>query len=105
MVLLDEPVFPGILITARLIGAIEAEQGKDGQMTRNDRLIVVASACQDYGEVNELTDLNASLVTEIEHFFVSYNQIEGKKFKPIGRPNAKQARKLLDDGRKHFKRE
>ncbi|MCW3052842.1 MAG: Inorganic diphosphatase [Chthonomonadales bacterium] len=102
MLFMDEPVFPGNLVTARLIGVIEAEQTEDGKTMRNDRLIAVGSLSQNYRNVKELTDLDANLVTQIEHFFVSYNQIEDKKFKPIGRPNAKQAEKLVAEGRKRF---
>ncbi|MCW3098200.1 MAG: Inorganic diphosphatase [Chthonomonadaceae bacterium] len=102
MLFMDEPVYPGNLITARLIGAIEAEQSEDGKTMRNDRLIAVGILSQDYKNVKELTDLDPNLVTQIEHFFVSYNQVEGKKFKPLGRPNAKQAGKILEQGRKRF---
>jgi len=102
MLFMDEPVYPGNLITARLIGVIEAEQTEDGKTVRNDRLIAVGSLSQNYRNVKELTDLDANLVTQIEHFFVSYNEIEGKKFKPLGRPNAKQAGKLVEEGRKRF---
>jgi inorganic pyrophosphatase len=102
LVIMDEPVFPGNKVSVRLIGAIEAQQSEDGKTERNDRLIAIASACQDYQNVQELTDLDKNLVQQIEHFFVSYNQIEGKKFKPIGRPDAKQAQKLLEEGRKRF---
>jgi hypothetical protein len=42
------------------------------------------------------------MVTQIEHFFVSYNQMSGKKFKPMGRLDAKHATKLLETGRKAF---
>jgi len=102
MLFMDEPVYPGNLITARLIGVIEAEQTDEGKTLRNDRLIGVGSLSQDYRNVKELTDLDANLVAQIEQFFVSYNQMEGKKFKPLGRPNAKQAEKLLQEGRKRF---
>ena len=34
--------------------------------------------------------------------YASSGPIEGKKFKPIGRPNAKQAEKLVEEGRKRF---
>jgi inorganic pyrophosphatase len=105
MLFMDEPVFPGNLVTARLIGVIEADQSEDGKTVRNDRLIAVGSLSQDYRNIKELTDLDTNLVTQIEHFFVSYNQIEGKKFKPVGRPNAKQAHKLLDEGRKRFQQQ
>ena len=102
LVLMDEPTFPGNLVRARLIGVIEAEQTEDGKTLRNDRLIAVASECQDYQNVKELDDLDKNLVAQIEHFFVSYNQMAGKKFKPIGRPDAKQAGKILVEGRKRF---
>jgi inorganic pyrophosphatase len=105
LVLMDEPTFPGNLVRARLIGVIEAEQTEAGKTIRNDRLIAVASACQDYHNVQELDDLDKNLVAQIEHFFVSYNQVEGRKFKPIGRPNAKQAGKLVEEGRKKFRQQ
>jgi inorganic pyrophosphatase len=39
---MDEPVVPGCVVRARLIGAIEAEQKEKGKdCTRNDRLIAV----------------------------------------------------------------
>src|SRR4051812_26311118 len=38
LLLMDEQAFPGCLVKARLVGVIEAEQGKDKKATRNDRL-------------------------------------------------------------------
>ena len=105
MVLVDIPTFPGTLVGARLIGVIEAEQTEDGKTLRNDRLIAVATPCQDFQNVRELDDLDKNIVSQIEYFFVSYNQITGKKFKPIGRPNAKQAAKVLEEGRKRFQQQ
>ena len=69
----------------RLIGVIEAEQTeRDGTTTRNDRLVAVAADSHNHSDINSLHGLNEHLVEEIEHFFVSYNTIAGKKFKPIG---------------------
>jgi inorganic pyrophosphatase len=102
LVLMDEPAYPGNLVRVRLIGAIEAEQTEDGKTLRNDRLIAVATECQDYHNVQELDDLDDTLLAELEYFFISYNEIEGKRFKPTGRSKAKQAKKLLEEGRKRF---
>src|SRR5947209_2197127 len=44
LLLMDEPVFPGCLVAARLLGVIEAEQTEDGETERNDRLIAVSAA-------------------------------------------------------------
>src|ERR1051325_11774742 len=43
LLLMDEPAFPGCLIPARVIGAIEAKQTENGKTERNDRLIAAAS--------------------------------------------------------------
>lgn len=44
LLLMDEPAFPGCLVSSRLIAVIEAEQTeRDGETTRNDRLIAVAA--------------------------------------------------------------
>jgi hypothetical protein len=41
LVVMDEPAFPGCVVTARLVGAIEAEQTENGNSIRNDRLVAV----------------------------------------------------------------
>jgi inorganic pyrophosphatase len=99
LVLMDEPAFVGCLIPARLIGVIEAEQTeKDGKTERNDRLIAVAADSRVHEDVKSLSDLNETLVDEIEHFFVSYNEAKGKKFKPLGRFAAVKAKKIVEEG-------
>src|SRR5262249_28719098 len=39
LLLMDEPTFPGCVVSARLIGILEAEQTDDSETVRNDRLI------------------------------------------------------------------
>jgi inorganic pyrophosphatase len=102
MLFADEPMYPGVLAAARLIGVIEAEQTEKGETRRNDRLIAVASKCQDYRNVNALDDLDANVLAHIEHFFMSYNQMEGKEFKPLGRADAEHAHRLVEQGRRRF---
>jgi hypothetical protein len=41
-----------------------------------------------------------TLPEEIEHFFVSYNEIRGKRFHPIGRHGPKRAKKLIEKQRR-----
>lgn len=96
LVLLDQSVFPGILVEARLIGVIEADQTEDGKTERNDRLIAVAECSQTHEKIESISDLDPTLVKEIEHFFVSYNEQRGKKFKPRGRFGPKRAKRLIE---------
>ena len=99
LVLMDESAFAGCLVRARLLGAIEAEQTEeDGETTRNDRLIAVAADSRDHRHITSLEDLSQNLVDEIEHFFVSYNEIKGKSFRPMGRFGPERAQRLVREG-------
>lgn len=105
LVLMDEPAFAGCLVEARLIGVIEAVQTeRDDETTRNDRLIAVAAKARNHGGVRTLEQLSDHLVAEIEHFFVSYNQIKDKEFKPLARRGPERARELVEEGVELFRR-
>src|SRR5438477_6062224 len=95
LVLMDEPVFIGCLVETRLLGVIEAEQTKAGKTERNDRLIAVAAESHTNGTLKSLKKLDSKLIGEIEHFFVSYNDARGKKFKPTARKGPAAAKRLI----------
>jgi inorganic pyrophosphatase len=48
--------------------------------------------------VRELRELLKQLLAEVEHFFVSYNEIKGKKFNPLGRCGSAPALALVRKG-------
>src|SRR5689334_208223 len=103
LVLMDEPVFIGCLVETRLLGVIEAEQTEDGKTERNDRLIGVAAESHTDGTLKSLKKLDSKLVDEIEHFFVSYNDARGKKFKPTARRGPAAAERLIKNQTKKRK--
>ena len=105
LLLMDEPAFPGCLVPARLVAVIEAKQTeRDGETMRNDRLIAVAADSRTHKAVRTLSDLNDTLMDEVEHFFISYNQIKGKKFEPLGRFGHIKAAQIVAEGMSRFKR-
>ena len=103
LILMDAPTFVGCLVRARLIGVIIAEQTEDGNTERNDRLIAVAVQSRRHENVKALSELPKQLLTEIEHFFVSYNEVKGKRFKPLGRYGPARALALVRTGEKAAK--
>jgi inorganic pyrophosphatase len=104
LVLMEEAAFTGCLVEARLLGVIEAEQTeRDGETTRNDRLVAVADAARNHRDVNSLAELSENLLDEIEHFFVSYNEMKGKKFASLGRFGPERARRLIEEGARRFR--
>ena len=105
LLLMDEPAFPGCLVPSRLVAVIEAEQTeRDGKCTRNDRLIAVAADARTHKGVRTLADINVTLLDEIEHFFVSYNEIKGKTFVPLGRFGPVKAARLVEEAAQRFRR-
>jgi inorganic pyrophosphatase len=105
LILMDQPAYPGCLVPSRLLGVIEANQTEDGKTERNDRLIAVAAEAHDHSEIRSISELSAHLIEEIEHFFVSYNEIRGKKFKPLGRFGPRRAMKLIKEGSRRFRQQ
>ncbi|MBA3633817.1 MAG: inorganic diphosphatase [Acidobacteria bacterium] len=105
LVLMEEPAFVGCLVPSRLIGVIEAEQTeRDGKTERNDRLIAVSSNSKTHENIKTINDLNKTLVEQIEHFFISYNEAKGKNLKPLGHFGARKAKSLVEDGIKIFQK-
>ena len=103
LVLMEVACPGGYLVPARLIGVIEAEQTEDGESERNDRLIAVSTESHRHHGANTLADLGEEILCEIEHFFISYNAMHGKQFKPLGRHGPGRAQKLVKQGEKLFR--
>jgi inorganic pyrophosphatase len=104
LALMDEPAHVGCLLDVRLIGVIEAEQSEGGKTAKNDRLLGVPMTPYSADEPESIRDLHTSLLDQIEQFFVSYNLLRGKKFKPTGRRGPKRAMALVEAGIKAFER-
>ena len=101
---MDAPVFPGCIVPSRLIGVITAEQTEDGHTTRNDRLLAVAANSTTHRSIREVSDLDQDLLAQIEHFFVSYNEMKGKRFEVKGRGGRRKARALVTGAQKQRQR-
>jgi inorganic pyrophosphatase len=105
LVLMDESVPSGAIVPSRLIGVLEATQTeRDGEAEGNDRLIAISESCQLFAEVKKLADLPEAVTRQIEQFFITYNEQEGKKFQIDGRHGRKRAQEVLERGRRRSAR-
>jgi inorganic pyrophosphatase len=102
LVLMDAPTCVGCLLTARPIGVIEAKQTEKGKTFRNDRIIGVATAAHQLAKLDSLGKAEPRIIDEIEHFFISYNEMRGRVFKPIRRAGVTSALSLVRRGRRAF---
>jgi inorganic pyrophosphatase len=96
LLLMDEPAYPGCIVEARLIGVLEAEQKEQGDSIRNDRLVAVAKDSLEHARVESLQDMSRALLDQLEHFFRSYNEAEGKEFNLLAARGPKRAMEVLE---------
>lgn len=87
--------FVGCLLTARLIGVLEAEQREARSTIRNDRLLAAPVSPVNAPAWQDLRQVPRSMLDELEQFFVSYNRIHGREFRPLRRCGPAAARRLL----------
>lgn len=88
IVLSEFASFPGCKMDCRFIGGLQAEQSeKSGsdRMIRNDRFLAVPVQSQVFEKTQSIDDLPETLLTQLEEFFTGYNNIEGKRFRVLGR--------------------
>jgi inorganic pyrophosphatase len=102
LVIMDEPLPPGCVVECRLLGIIEASQEESGESTRNDRIVAAALHCKNCPEIHSLRNLDPHLLQEIEHFFASYNDMEGRTFKLIRYAGPRRAKKAVRSGQRRF---
>ncbi len=75
LVLLDDPVYPGVWVEARPVGVLymQDEAGEDA------KLICVPPKEPRWDNVNDISELSPQLVNEIRHFFEVYKALEPDK--------------------------
>ncbi len=83
LVLMDDPVYPGCMVQANVLGIIQAEQTQPGgSIVNNDRVIAVAENTLMYGHLNTLADMTETVLNEIISFFKFSHQHDGIDFRP-----------------------
>lgn len=84
MILADDPLPMGLAAIVRLVGAITAEQDKEGRLVRNDRLIGVVDASHHFAAVVRLEDLGPAFIDGLSAFWIAYNRLQGAAFRVLG---------------------
>lgn len=95
LVLMDEPAFPGCVLTCRPIGVIEGEQGKKKRAIRNDRIIAVERDAHSWADIKQMNDLGKEFCEELEEFFVNYHKLSAEEYRVLGVKGRGKARKLV----------
>ena len=102
LVLMDEPAFPGCVLTCRPIGVIEGEQTRkrNKQRERNDRIVAIEQDAHSWADIETMEDLGKQFERELEEFFVNYHKISGSEYRILGVKGRSAARKLVKSSRR-----
>jgi inorganic pyrophosphatase len=95
LVILNGTAISGCLISCRILGALTAEQTKNGKTIRNDRILAVPAGMKAYDHIQSIDDLDKNFLDALSGFFVAYNQARDVKFTPLKSVNATKARTII----------
>lgn len=95
LVLAEEELPIGCLLTVRLLGVIVAEQTEGVKTVRNDRLNAKPSHSRLFADVREVAELGSSFSDELGRFFTAYNALKGQSFEVSAIGDAARAAELV----------
>ncbi|MDO4909485.1 MAG: inorganic diphosphatase [Corynebacterium sp.] len=99
LVILPEPVFPGVVVKARPVGVFKMTDEAGG----DDKLLCVIDDVR-WDHIKDIEDVNSFLKDEVEHFFVHYKDLEpNKEVTGSGWGNKAEAEKILEEAIARFK--
>ncbi|WP_166970373.1 inorganic diphosphatase [Brevibacterium atlanticum] len=76
LVLLPEPLFPGVLVDVRPIGMFQMEDEAGG----DDKVLAVPAGDPRWDSYTDISDVDKFTLDSIEHFFTRYKDLEPGKF-------------------------
>lgn len=93
VVLSTYPFLPGVVVEARVIGMLEMtdDKGKD------EKILAVPAQDPRFKDIEKLEDVASHTLAEIEHFFLEYKTLEGKKVLSEGWQNRDAALQEIRD--------
>ena len=80
LVMVNAPTFSGCLIETRVIGLFKMTDGGDPDY----KILGVPHTDPLFDEVQRLRDVPKHFLREVEHFFGTYKQLEGKQVETLG---------------------
>jgi len=104
LVLSDEATFPGGLVLGQVLGVLQGEQREGKKVNRNDKLVAIPLTVKTQEPMIPTKTLDKALISDITKFFISYNEVQSKKFKSLGFGSRQRALDLVEEARKRARR-
>jgi inorganic pyrophosphatase len=105
LVFTEQPSWPGVIVPARVIGALRVEQKKPREkVKRNDRVIVVPVDEKRRADVADVRELPARVLEELEEFFRASIVLTHKVIRLRGWAGAAEARRIVEKAGRAYER-
>ena len=87
-----DAVFPGCVVRARVVGALETSDSKGGEFN----IFAVPVDDPRFSDIESLEDLPHQSLHEVEQFYVTYKRLEGdEEVELVGGRPAKEAQEII----------
>ena len=93
LVVISEPTFPGCVLRARPVGVLDMRDDKG----HDYKVLAVAADDPRWDETHALGDLSPHWLREIENFFQTYKELEGRPVEVFGWLGVDDAWRIIDD--------
>ncbi|RPH33094.1 MAG: inorganic diphosphatase [Chloroflexi bacterium] len=93
LVVISEPTFPGCVVRARPVGALDMRDDKG----HDYKILAVAADDPRWDETHALEDLSPHRLREIENFFQIYKELEGRPTDVFGWLGLIDAWRIIDE--------
>jgi inorganic pyrophosphatase len=98
LVLAEEPVFPGCLVDARVLGVMHMrDTGRDDY-----KIVAVEHGDPRLSGIHDLSDVVPHRLKEIETFFNTYKDLEGKETEIVGWSGREEALRIIAECRQNY---
>jgi inorganic pyrophosphatase len=98
LVLVDEPSFPGVMISVRPVGVLDMVDNAEP----DHKVLAVPNHDPRYDQVHTIDQVFPHKLREIEHFFAIYKELEHKRTEMLGWRGPREAREAIRLGRSRY---
>lgn len=96
--LVEEPSFPGCMLEVRPLGMLDMVDNA----AVDRKILAVPVRNPRYAQIRDIGEVQPHILTEIEHFFEIYKELEGKTVSMKGWRDLKTAREAIIASRERF---
>lgn len=92
LVVIHEPLFPGVVVPSRVIGVLYMIDGGD----KDEKLICVPADDMHHEHVTTVKQLGDHFIHKVQHYFEHYKDLQKKKVEITGWGDATEAHAIIE---------